>query len=114
MSIDYVNFLAEEAHARDMSIGLKNANQIIDSVIDNMQWSVNEQCVQYIECDEFTPITDANKPVFHIEYPKGDDTNNADNVTSAQKQTTCVFEGSEKFSTVIKNIDLDNWVEFCS
>jgi hypothetical protein len=113
-SIDYVNFLASEAHARNMSIGLKNAGQIIDSVIDNMQWSVNEQCVQYEECDTFTPFTDANKPVFHIEYPKGDDTNNDDDVTSAQKETACVFEGSGKFSTVIKNMDLDNWVEFCS
>lgn len=114
MSIDYVNFLASEAHARNMSIGLKNAGQIIDSVIDNMQWSVNEQCVQYEECDTFIPFTDANKPVFHIEYPKGDDTNNDDDVTSAQKQAACVFEGSDKFSTVIKNMELDNWVEFCS
>lgn len=114
MSIDYVNFLAGEAHARNMSIGLKNAGQIIDSVIDNMQWSVNEQCVQYTECDTFTAFTDANKPIFHIEYPKGDDTNNNDDVTSAQKETACVFEGSDKFSTVIKNMDLDNWVEFCS
>jgi hypothetical protein len=114
MSIDYVNFLASEAHARNMSIGLKNAGEIIDSVIDNMQWSVNEQCAQYEECDTFIPFTDANKPVFHIEYPKGDDTNNDDDVTSAQKQAACVFEGSDKFSTVIKNMELDNWVEFCS
>lgn len=114
MSIDYVNFLAQEAHSRNMSIGLKNAGEIIDSVIDNMQWSVNEQCAQYGECDTFTPFTDANKPVFHIEYPKGDDTNNDNDVTSAQKEAACVFDGSGKFSTVIKNMDLDNWVEFCS
>lgn len=114
MSIDYVNFLAEEAHNLNMSIGLKNAGQIIDSVIDNMQWSVNEQCVQYGECDTFSAFTDANKPIFHIEYPKGDDTNNNNDVTSAQKKTACVFDGSDKFSTVIKNMDLDNWVEFCS
>ncbi|EED13654.1 endo alpha-1,4 polygalactosaminidase, putative [Talaromyces stipitatus ATCC 10500] len=112
-SIGYVNFLAKEAHSRNMAIGLKNAGDIIESVLDNMQWSVNEQCVQYGECDKYTPFTDANKPVFHIEYPKGEDVNNDKDVTDAQKKKACVFEGSEKFSTVIKNMDLDNWVQFC-
>lgn len=113
-SINYVNFLAAEAHSRNMSIGLKNAGEIIDSVLDSMEWSVNEQCVQNDnECYLFVPFTAANKPVFHIEYPKGDDTNDNNNVTPAQKEAACVFNGSDKFSTVIKNMDLDNWVEFC-
>ncbi|CRG88280.1 hypothetical protein PISL3812_05309 [Talaromyces islandicus] len=111
-SIDYVNFLASEAHSRNMSIGLKNAGEIIDSVIDNMEWSVNEQCAQYNECDTFMPFTDANKPVFHIEYPK-DDTNNNKVVTTSQKNAACKFNGSGKFSTIIKNMDLDNWIETC-
>ncbi|CAI7655380.1 unnamed protein product [Penicillium discolor] len=58
-SIDFLTFLASESHSRGMSIGLKNGGDIIGSVIDKMQWSVNEQCAEY---DEF------NKPVFHIEY----------------------------------------------
>ncbi|CAI7670523.1 unnamed protein product [Penicillium bialowiezense] len=58
-SIDFLTFLASESHSRGMSIGLKNGGDIIGSVIDKMQWSVNEQCAEY---NEF------NKPVFHIEY----------------------------------------------
>ncbi|KAI9504001.1 glycoside hydrolase superfamily, partial [Coemansia spiralis] len=112
-AIDYVNWLASEAHARGLSIGLKNAGAIIDSVIDNMQWSVNEQCVQYNECDTYAVFTDKNKPVFHIEYPKGDDTNNNNDVTAAQKQKACAFSTSAKFSTVIKNMNLDSWIETC-
>lgn len=110
---DFVNFLANETHARNMSIGLKNAGAIIPSVIGNMQWSVNEQCAYYDECDTYAAFIEAGKPVFHIEYPKGDDTNNNSPVTTAQKVSACVFSGPRNFSTIIKNMDLDNWVETC-
>ncbi|KAJ5613585.1 hypothetical protein N7528_007239 [Penicillium herquei] len=112
-AIDYVNWLASEAHGRNLSLGLKNGGDIIDSVIDNMQWSVNEQCAQYDECDTYAAFIDADKPVFHIEYPKGDDTDNDNNVTSKQKNTACNAANAGNFSTVIKNMDLDNWVEYC-
>lgn len=113
-AIDYVNWLASEAHSRGLSIGLKNGGGIIDSVIGMMQWSVNEQCAQYTECGTYAAFTAANKPVFHIEYPKGDNTNNGDPVTAQQKSDACNATAAVNFSTVIKNMDLDNWVEYCS
>lgn len=67
-SIDFLTFLASESHSRGMSIGLKNGGDIIGSVIDKMQWSVNEQCAEYNECDVYAAFTEVNKPVFHIEY----------------------------------------------
>jgi hypothetical protein len=67
-SIDYLTFLASESHSRGMAIGLKNGGDIIGSVIDKMQWSVNEQCAEYNECDVYAAFTEVNKPVFHIEY----------------------------------------------
>ncbi|GAB1198903.1 hypothetical protein APSETT444_008233 [Aspergillus pseudonomiae] len=106
-SANFMMWLANEAHARNMSIGLKNA------VIDNMQWSVNEQCAQYEECDTYAAFIKKNKPVFHIEYPKGDDTNNNQLVTTSQKNSACDFDGSSNFSTVIKNMNLDNWIQTC-
>ncbi|KAK9234179.1 glycoside hydrolase superfamily [Lipomyces kononenkoae] len=112
-SIDYVNFLANATHSRNMSLGLKNAGAIIPKVIDNMQWSVNEQCVAYDECDIYAAFTRAGKPVFHIEYPKGDNTNDNKPVTTAQKNAVCNNFDARNFSTVIKNMDLDNWVETC-
>ncbi|KAJ5820270.1 Endo alpha-1-4 polygalactosaminidase precursor [Penicillium riverlandense] len=113
-AINYVNFLAKEADARGLAIGLKNGGDIIDSVIDNMQWSVNEQCAQYDECAIFDPFIQANKPVFHIEYPKSDGTNNNNAVTAKQRSAACNAANEKGFSTVIKNMDLDNWVEYCS
>lgn len=115
-SIDYLNFLASEAHSRGMSIGLKNGGDIIPSVIEKMQWSVNEQCAQYDECDTYAAFTDVGKPVFHIEYADEIGANNKlkmRDVTSSQKSVACDARSAENFSTVIKNMQLDAWVEYC-
>ncbi|KAJ2740402.1 hypothetical protein H4S06_006120 [Coemansia sp. BCRC 34490] len=113
-AIDYINYLATEAHARGLAIGLKNSGEIVSSVIDNVEFSVNEQCAQYNECSLYSAFTAKNKPVFHIEYPKGDDTSNTKSVTAAQVKKACVFTGSTGFSTLIKNINLDSWFQLCS
>ncbi|KAI9733676.1 MAG: hypothetical protein M1834_003278 [Cirrosporium novae-zelandiae] len=108
-SINYMKFLANGAHSRNMSIGLKNAGDIIPDVINWMQWSVNEQCIQYDECDTYDPFIQQNKPVFHIEYPSS-----APHITVSQKNNVCGSSQATNFSTVIKNMDLDNWVTECS
>ncbi|OQE37213.1 hypothetical protein PENCOP_c010G04215 [Penicillium coprophilum] len=113
-AINYVNWLASQSHSRGLSVGLKNGGDIIESVIDNMQWCVNEQCAEYDECTTYEPFIEAGKPVFHIEYPKGDDTNNGKAVTTKQLSSSCTANGSGNFSTVVKNMDLDTWVEYCS
>jgi len=113
-AIDYVNWLASQSHSRGLSVGLKNGGGIIDSVIDNMQWCVNEQCGEFKECDTYASFIQADKPVFHIEYPKGDSTNDNESVTTSQAKSACTANSSGNFSTVIKNMDLDDWVEYCS
>lgn len=96
-----------------MSTGLKNAGSIIDDVLDYVAFSVNEQCIEYEECETFAAFIDADKPVFNIEYPEG-----APNKIKASMTTEICSEkgkakGSEGFSTVIKKMDLDGWVEYC-
>ena len=111
-SINYLQFLAAAAQARNLSIGLKNAGEILNDVIDLMQWSVNEQCVQYEECDIFRPFISQGKPVFHVEYPKGNsDTNTL--VATDTKTSICDNPSAAGFSTIIKNMDLDSWTERC-
>lgn len=112
-AVNYVGFLADAAHSRKLSIGLKNAGAIVPNVIDQMQWSVQEQCVEYDECDLYQPFIHQGKPVFHIEYPKGDGTSNELPVTPAQKAQACDGDQEEGFSTIIKNINLDLWFESC-
>lgn len=65
---DYVKFMAQEAASHNMAIGLKNAIDLIPSVIDVVQFAVNEQCHEFGECGKYKPFTDANKAVFNIEY----------------------------------------------
>lgn len=102
---NYMSFLASEAHSRGLAIGLKNAGKIVNATLDMMQWQVNEQCVQYQECDLFRPFLDAGKPVFHIEYP--------DETPRVSTASICGDGEAQGFSTVLKHMNLDDWVEFC-
>jgi Glycoside-hydrolase family GH114 len=108
-AIDYMEYMANEAHARGLSIGLKNAGGIVGDVLHLMEWHVNEQCLQYGECDKFMPFIHQNKPVFHIEYPDG-----APNITPDVKTKNCNAPSAKGFSTVLKTMDLDAWVDPCT
>lgn len=112
-AIDYLEFLVDAAHNRNLSIGLKNAGAIVDYVVDIMEWSVQEQCLEYDECDLYTPFIDQGKPVFHVEYPKGDSTDNDIDVSMTVYNSICSNSTDEGFSTIIKNMLLDDWIESC-
>jgi len=107
-AINYLTFLAIGAHGLNMSIGLKNAASIVNQTIDMMQWEVNEQCVANDECHLFQPFIQAGKPVFHIEYP-----DSAPSISSTVKNKFCGGDGTVGFSTLLKDMDLDNWVQTC-
>ncbi|QDS77912.1 hypothetical protein FKW77_000852 [Venturia effusa] len=110
-SISFISFLANKAASLNLSIGLKNAAAIIPSVLPAIQFSVNEQCVENDECAEFSGFVNASKPVFHIEYPKE---KAGQKVASQVCGDTGAAEGSQGFSTVKKNLNLDGWVEYCN
>lgn len=112
-TINYVSFLADAAHKRNLAIGLKNAGEVIPSVIGIVQFSVNEQCAGEGDCDLFAPMIQVGKPVFNIEYPKGTKTNNNINVSADLKKKVCHAKSQDGFSTVIKNHNLDSWTQLC-
>lgn len=64
----YNRFLANAAHARGLSIGLKNDLGQVNELVADFDWQLNEQCFQYDECDLVLPFVAAGKPVFNIEY----------------------------------------------
>ena len=116
-SINFIkNVLAPAASASGMAIGLKNAGGIVGDLVDTVQFSVNEQCAQYKECDTFAPFIDAGKPVFHIEYPNGDK-ESPKVLSQADASKYCVKDGAgtdiTQFSTVLKIINLNTWTETC-
>jgi hypothetical protein len=104
-----VRFLSDKAASLNLSTGLKNGGAILSSVLPFTQFSVNEQCVEFSECDQFSPFINASKPVFHIEYPKKD---KAD-VVKALCADAGPADGATAFSTVLKNLSLDGYIEEC-
>jgi len=67
----YNRYLAEAAHARGLSIGLKNDLGQIRELEPYFDWALNESCNVYDECELLSPFVAAGKAVFGIEY-RGD------------------------------------------
>ncbi len=66
--LDFNRFLADQAHSRGLSVGLKNdLDQLVD-LADWFDWALNESCVEYDECDILSVFTDQQKAAFHVEY----------------------------------------------
>ncbi|ETK70760.1 hypothetical protein L915_21915 [Phytophthora nicotianae] len=91
--LDFNTFLATTAHGLNLTVGLKNDLNQVDDLVSVFDFSVNEQCVHYNECDMLVPFIKANKPVFGIEY-------------SGDKATGCAIANSLNFDTLFKALSL--------
>ena len=56
----YNKWLAREAHARDLSIGLKNDLEQVAALFNDFDWALNEQCWYYDECQYYKPFIAGN------------------------------------------------------
>jgi hypothetical protein len=92
----YNKWLAAEAHARNLSIALKNDLDQIPELVSHFDFAVVEECFKYNECAMAKPFITANKAVFEVEY------GNASLAT-----TVCPKAKNLDFDTLIKNLDLD-------
>lgn len=92
----YNRFLAAEAHARNLSIALKNDLDQVPELVNDFDFALNEECFQYDECDALLPFLQAGKAVLHVEY--GD---------PSLATTICPKANALNFDTLIKNLDLD-------
>jgi len=104
-----MSFLSSTAQQYNMTTGLKNAGEIIPNVLPMVQFSINEGCAVYNECNIYQPFIAANKPVFRIEYPAGA----PGSVAASKLKSLCTASGSDGMSLAIKDMNLDGWVEYC-
>jgi hypothetical protein len=88
--------LAAHAHARGLSVGLKNDLDQIPYLLADFDWALDEQCFQFNECDMLTPFIGAQKAVFEVEYG-----------SPSLATTVCPMANSRNFDTLIKNLALD-------
>jgi len=98
----YNRYLANQAHLRGLSIGLKNDLDQIAELVEYYDFAVNEQCFEYHECEALAPFTDAGKAIFNAEY--------ADIYVSdaTARNTLCVEAMNLQMSSVILPLDLDD------
>jgi hypothetical protein len=66
--LNYNIWLANAAHARGLSIGLKNDLGQVQQLLGYFDWALNEQCFEFSECALLKPFTSAGKAVFVVEY----------------------------------------------
>ncbi|RJX75800.1 endo alpha-1,4 polygalactosaminidase [Vibrio sinensis] len=100
--LDFNRTLANEAHIRNLSVGLKNDLDQVKELVDYFDFAVNEQCFQYKECDLLTPFIDNGKAVFNVEYEKKYLTD------ESAKEALCAESLRLQFSTLILPADLDD------
>jgi len=105
--LDYNAWLADEAHARGLSIGLKNALGLIEALEPLFDWALNEECFDYDECDMNAPFLSAGKAVFHTEYV------DRESEGDAAATRICDAPEIEQHSTLIKTWDLTTWGLAC-
>ncbi len=92
----YNTWLAQQAHSRGLSIGLKNdLNQILD-LVDDFDWALTEQCFEFEECDLLLPFINAGKAVFGVEYIE----------EKGNREVYCPQAIANQFSWLTKTYDL--------
>jgi hypothetical protein len=96
----YNRMLARLAHARGLSIGLKNDLDQVAQLQPVFDFAVNEQCVEFNECDRLAPFLSAGKAVFHAEY-------------DVSTEQFCPTSRRLGLSSLRKDLELGPWRQTC-
>ncbi len=99
----YNAWLAQAAHARGLSIGLKNdPDQVLDLLAD-FDWALVEDCFAEGWCSRISPFISAGKAVFAAEYTD----------TGIKIEDFCQQAQLLGFSAIVKNRRLDAYRQAC-
>ncbi|MEO6713455.1 MAG: endo alpha-1,4 polygalactosaminidase [Mycobacteriales bacterium] len=93
--------VARQAHARSLSVGMKNGVEIMDATMArSFDWALVEECFKYDECERTAPFVAARKAVFATEY-EGD------------VRRLCARARALSLSLIRKRLELDAWRVSC-
>jgi hypothetical protein len=94
--LTFNKMVADLAHARGMSIGLKNGASkggVFEAAMEQFtDWALNEQCNQFGECGGYAVYIAHDKAVFQVEYT-------SDGATAAQ---VCPPDNAANFDGLVK------------
>lgn len=96
----YNLWLAEAAHERGLSIGLKNTPGQVQALLPYYDWALTESCFAQGWCEEFQPFIEAGRAVFAAEY----------SITPAE---FCPQAARLRFSAIFKERELGVYREGC-
>ncbi|PTT92944.1 endo alpha-1,4 polygalactosaminidase [Pelomonas sp. HMWF004] len=100
--LDYNRYLADQAHARSLAIGLKNDVDQLAALEPSFDFAVNEQCNEYAECGGYSVFIAKNKPVFNAEYKS-----NYVNNTGGARDKLCAASRAAGLRTLVLPLSLD-------
>jgi Glycoside-hydrolase family GH114 len=93
-------FLASAAHARGLSVGLKNDLDQAATLEPAFDWALDEQCYQYDECALLQPFARAGKAVLIAEY-------------ELAPSAFCARARAAGYSAIRKRLELGPWRQAC-
>jgi hypothetical protein len=94
----YDRAIASLAHGDGLAVALKSDPDESAALEGDFDFVVQEQCVQYAQCDELAPFVEHGKAVFDIEY------------TRTLRFCSSLPPGIEGLA---KHLSLDAWVRWC-
>jgi hypothetical protein len=98
--LEFNRRVASLAHDRGLAVALKNDLDQVSALEPRFDFAVNEQCVEFDECEKLLPFVRAGKAVLHVEYDLAPD-------------EFCRRTPTVGFSSMRKPIDLGKAREAC-
>lgn len=101
--LEYNQWLAQQAHARGLSVGLKNDGEQVEDLVEDFDFALVEECVSDGFCEQFKAFADAGKAVFIVEYTDG----------GVTLDELCATAKRREFFGLLKNRNLDAFEQTC-
>lgn len=99
----FAQWLAKEAHARGLAMGIKNAPDQVKDLVELFDFAITEDCFYYEWCNEMLPFIQNGKPVFSAEYTD----------LPGDFEAFCIQAKELGFSLILKKRILGAWLETC-
>jgi hypothetical protein len=99
----YNLWLAQEAHKRGLSIGLKNSPELAGQLVGAFDWALTEDCVAEGWCAQLAPFFAQGKAVFSAEYTD----------TRVTLEAACAQARALGLSVILKRRELDAYRQAC-
>lgn len=101
--LKFALWLADEAHQRGLAIGQKNASDQTKDLVNIYDFAITEDYFYYNDAESMLPFIKAGKPVFAAEYTD----------LGGDFESFCQKSKELKFSAILKNRNLDAWIQTC-